>query len=284
MGDFKDALFVILLEYIAIFDNHIQTAVGILTLNSDNAVFEAALDMARDISHNVIRPTATSIIAICFFIEFMKLSLKMDMFKWEYGVSALAKFAVAKAALDIAPDFVMAIYARGTQWIMSVNETMAFGLVGDAHFVLDRIRTDATWLQALAVAVTMSIIFLGVMVIGVFVVVMAYARMFEILIYISVAPLPVAFLPLENSGVTKRFALNFAAVVLQGVIMLIIIRLYNTLSTALFDGLRDKLIDEDGDMWFQIVLLLGTMLMSTLTLTVAIMKSSSIAKSILGQG
>jgi hypothetical protein len=279
MRRFREALTLIIEAFISGFDGFINNAVGVLTMDLQDDMFEGVFITVMLISETVILPTATSIIAVCFFIEFMKISLKMDMFKWEYAISALAKFAIARAALSIAPGFIMAIYRIGTEFIDTAYGMRGASSLYDSVWIhIYSFIYDLHWTHALAMAGLMGLIFLGVFVVGVFILVMAYARMFEIFLYISVSPLAVAFLPLENSNITKRFALNFAAVVLQGLIMLVIVMIYNSLMRSIFANLNTLTAD-----WTGFGVLLGTMLVVTLTLVTSIMKSGTLAKAILGQ-
>jgi hypothetical protein len=281
MGKFKTAILQIIVGLLNGFGENLEKAINVLTMNltDGTSMFSGVYDIAVQVSDDVIAPIASSIIGLCFFIEFMKISIKMDMFKWEYAITAMAKFAVAKSALDIAPDFLLAFYQKGSQLVTEtanlVNTTQTVDTVATN---VNNILASSTWYEALALAATMSLIFLAVWTVGVFVLVMAYARIFEIVLYISVAPLPVSFLPLENSQITKRFALNFVAVIIQGVIMLITILLFNAMITA-----SDFTYDGSKNIFEQILPMAGNMLIATLCLITMIMKSGSIAKTVMGQ-
>ena len=267
------------------FDGFLAYAVAILSADVGSPILAPIYDVVTKISTFVITPTATSIIALCFFIEFMKLSLKMDMFKWEWAVSAMAKFAVAKAALGIAPDFLLGIYQTGTGFIKTASST--FGLTNNSTYYivtkqLFELMTDMKFFEELACIFVLFIPILVVWVVGIFLIVMSYARMFEIMLYIAVSPLPIAFLPLENSNITKKFVLNFSAVVLQGLIMLVIVIIFQGFIGS-FLTLFIEMMSQDGDKYVQIVAIAAAMLCSALTLLVMTMKSGQVAKSVLGQ-
>ncbi|MGL5972738.1 MAG: hypothetical protein ACRCZK_03345, partial [Oscillospiraceae bacterium] len=66
-----------------------------------------------------------------------------------------------------------------------------------------------------------------VMGISAVVTVMVTGRMIEILIYMAIAPLPLATLPhSEMSSIAKNFLKNFSAVCIQGVLLFIVIAIY----------------------------------------------------------
>jgi hypothetical protein len=280
LGAFKDGILAIIKALLGGFELNINEALTILADPLATGDFAVVYNTALDISRNVVAPVATSIIGLCFFIEFLKLSIKVDMFKWEWAISAMFKFAVAKSALDITPQFLLAIYEKGTQLLTGAQNNVETGASLDTIANgIQSILGGSTWYQALALAATMSIIFIAVWAVGIFVIVMAYARTFEIILYISVAPLPVAFLPLENSQITKRFALSFAAVVVQGLIMIVTIMLFNSIAGGLVGD-----VDTSKSMFGQILELSGKMLVAVLCLITTMMKSGSIAKTVLGQG
>jgi hypothetical protein len=203
----------------------------------------------------------------------------MDLFKWEWAILSLVKMAIAKAALDVAPDFIMAIYRIGAGFITQTNalpNNAAMLSIYDSvgPYIRTHFEGEGTgFFEMLALVGPLNIMFIAVFIVGVFMTVMAWARMFEIMIYIAASPLAVAFLPLENSGITKKFFLNFAAVVLQGLIMLVIVVFFNALAEILF--VKAEQLTLFGT--------LSAMLMFVILLATMVVKSGSLAKSILGQ-
>ncbi|GHU54531.1 hypothetical protein FACS1894132_09310 [Clostridia bacterium] len=279
MGKFKDALLAIIQALVGQFDNNVATAINVLRIdfNSD-PIFSVVYTTCGTIA-GVIVPVATSICGLCFLIEFIKISLKMDMLKLETFFACLIKFAIAKASLDIAPTFLLAIYEQGMGIIG--NGALSGGSSTFSAIVSANIQTilgGASWYEALAFCATMSIMFVAVMIIGLMIVVMAYGRTFELLLYFAVAPLPAAFLCLENSQITKKFFLNFASVVLQGVLMLIVLGIFNSFVGAILDPTTFT-----GTTWQQMTAMMGQMLIATITLATVLMKTGSLSKAVLGQ-
>jgi hypothetical protein len=135
-----------------------------------------------------------------------------------------------------------------------------------------------TWYESLALCSVLGIVFLAVMIVGVIVVVMAYARAIEILLYIAIAPLPCSFVLMDNGQVTKRFLLQFLGVVLQGVLMLVIIIIFQKLVMAITGEINTT---APGDVWMTITGYASSMLIATITLMAAIVKSGSLAKQML---
>jgi hypothetical protein len=272
------------------FDGNVANAVNILSLDlSNDAIFRNAYGVAENISSNVIAPTATSIVAICFLIDFIKTTIKIDGLKWEHVISVVLKFTIAKAAIGIVPDFILNIYAIGGGWVTTAAGNLGAGGLGDLGTQISSMIYDETtgksvfsWFQSIICGLMMSIIFLAVMVSGILVVVMAYARAFEIILYISVAPLPFAFILMDNANVAKRFALQFLGVVLQGVLMIVIILMFRALCTAIIANTTTLLGGLDpANPWITMIGMAGQMLVAVICLVASVMKSGSLAKQML---
>jgi hypothetical protein len=165
-----------------------------------------------------------------------------------------------------------AIYATGAEWIQGAGAAGS-DLGASVGAALTTIITGMTWYEALGLVCTMGISFLVIWVAGLIIIVMAYARSFELLIYISVAPLPCAFVPLEQSRIAKKFFLSFAGVVLQGLFIILSIKLYQAICvSAIIPAVNSS--TELSDISFN-------MLLGSIVLVMAVIKSGSMAKSLL---
>lgn len=250
------------------FDSTVQNSVNVLT---ENVFTHGMYGMARNIS-DIIKPFALIIITLCFLLEFLNLTIKMDILKWEYGARVVLKFVMAKVAIDVSFELLYAIFATGTEWIQLVGD--ASGSLGEAvKLSLRDLIQDMKAFEALALVCTMGISFIVVWISGIIVTVMAYARMFELLIYIAVAPLPCAFIPMEGSRISKKFFLSFAGVVLQGLFIILSIKLYQGLCSSLLV----PAVQASTDM----TIIAFNMLLGAIVLVVSVVKSGSLAKSIL---
>ncbi|MCL1824129.1 MAG: hypothetical protein FWG44_08000 [Oscillospiraceae bacterium] len=222
--------------------------------------------------------------------------------------------------------FLIAIYQTGINLILNLGMPEAFdfaggwtaGAIGGAfggagsgiyfsaghmasHIIISVMRFFGP-IQATAVVVTVSVVFLASLAVGIIIRVIAFARAFEIAIYCAISPIPVSFLPLEDNGgsrITKNFFLNFAAVVFQGVLIVIILQIYNIFSSEIifsfFDTattLANKMYSEQawwhsvtgpprmGEAFILIIETTGALLLCILVLIMAILKSGQMAKSI----
>lgn len=268
MSKFRDFIINWVLSMISGFDGNVQKAVDVLTRD----IFGGSLyTMAVGIS-NVVTPIALTIITIIFLVEFLKITIKMDVLKYEWALRVFFKLVFAKVAIDVSFTLLSAIYATGAEWITAaggVNSTLG----ATAGTAITLATTTMTWYDALGLVATMALPLLAINISGVIVIVIAYARMFELLVYLSVAPLPCAFLPMEDSRIPKKFFLSFAGVCLQGLFIIISIKLYQ----AVCDDTIVAAVNASAsfsDISFN-------MLLGALVLVMAVVKSGSWAKSIL---
>ncbi len=256
------------LEMVNGFDSHIATAVSVLTTD----VFSGSIySMAQSIQ-SVVQPIALVIISLCFFIEFLRLTITMDIIKPEFFFRVFFKLAIAKAAIEVSFTLLSAIYATGSEWITSVGN-VGSTLGSQVGLALSNILSSLNDFQALGLVITMGMAFFAVWVSGMMVIVIAYARMFELVIYLAISPLPCALLPAEGSRITKKYFLSFASVCLQGLFIIVSIRLFQAVcSDSIIKAVQSASALSD---------IAFNMLLGALVLVVAVVKSGSWAKAIL---
>ena len=269
MSAIRDTIVEFIFYALGYFDWAIEQVSDVLTLN----IFNGGLVILAQGIANVIKPIAYTIISICFLIEFIKITAEMNILKWEYGVRVLIKFVFAKVAIDLSSELLTAIYTTGADLIITIGNDPNGALGNAVSGAIEAEVNNMSWMQAMGIMTTIVLPIMAIMVIALIVLVMAYARIFELSIYIAIAPIPCAFLPVDGSRITKKFFFSFAAVVLQGVFMVIILQLYKTLCITVFI----PLIVVPG--------IINTapmnMLFGSLLLVLTIMKSGTWAKQIL---
>lgn len=224
---------------------------------------------------SIVQPMALTIVVICFLVEFLKITVQMDILKWEYGLRVMFKFVFAKVCMDGAFYLLGAIYATSMEWITSVGTNSATVGAQTWDAMKDTLN-DYGMLKMLGVAISLGIMFLAVWAISLLVQVIAYARKFELVMYLAISPIPCAFLPLEDGGtsrIPKKYVSAFASVCLQGLFMV--------MSVKLFSVLCREAVNQAIANGAYIGGIVGELFIGVCVLMMAIMKSSSWAKSIL---
>ena len=271
-------------------DVKIDECNDILTLN----IFDSS-DMWYKIAaamQSIVIPIALTIITICFLIEFLKITIQMDILKWEYGLKCVSKLIFAKVCIDVSTYFLDATYSTAASWTSSALNTSITDKKGTVvqdvgsyiwGLIADTVA-DAGTFELLGIFITTGIFFLAISVAVTITEVMAYARAFEICVLLSMAPLPCAFLPLEDGGMSRilrKYFFSFASVCLSGLFMIISIKLY----TFLVSSLVLQTVTAAGDeKKVSIGSLAGTLFMASIVLVIAVVKSGSWAQKIFDVG
>ncbi|MDA8222497.1 hypothetical protein [Desulfosporosinus sp.] len=123
MSGFRDYILSWIIQMVQGFDTNVARAVKVLTGDIFNGSMYA---MAKGIA-DIITPVSLTIITIIFLIEFLKITIKMDVLKWEYGLRVFLKLVFAKVAIDLSFMLLMAIYATAAEWILAagaINSTL----------------------------------------------------------------------------------------------------------------------------------------------------------------
>ena len=127
---------------------------------------------------------------------------------------------------------------------------------------------------------------MAVKICGLLIQVIAFGRMFELYVLLAVSPLPCAFFPLgDGSGggmsrITQKFFKNFIAVCLQGVMIIVSIRIfYMIVGTALTALITAATAGSDPTT--VVTDLCYTMLLAGIVLVMAVAKCGTWAKSIM---
>jgi len=260
-----------IMAFLESLDSSVNNARRVLT----DSVFTGDMYSLVELIRTGIRPIAITILSLCFVIEFLKVTINAEILKWETGVKVAAKLVLAYVALDISSQLMEAIYATGADLMsrVSVAESSMGTLVKDE---LRAALEGLGILEAIGMLATLGIAFLIVWLAGIVIMVMAYARSIELLIHIAIAPIPCAFLLLEDhhgSRLFWKFIMSFAANCLQGFFIVLSIALYNVLVTEIFEAAT-----ADGA---ELPAITGSLLLGAVVLVTCVVKSGSIAKQIL---
>ena len=260
-----------IMSFVSQLDASVNKARSVLT----DSIFTGDLFRLADNIRQQIRPIAITILSLCFIIEFLNILTHQDILKWETGFKVGAKLVLTYVALDISSQLMEAIYATGNDLIgkvQAVNMDMG-GLIKDQ---LRAALTGLGILKTIGLLATIGIAFLIVWLAGVVILVIAYGRSIELLLHIAIAPIPCAFLILEDhhgARIFWKFVMSFAANCLQGFFIVLSISLYNALVTQIFE----TAISNGAD----VAAITGGLLLGAVVLVVTVVKSGSIAKSIL---
>lgn len=261
------------------FDSMLADASNVLTGGLGEWSSVAALS-------STLRPFCYTIIGICLLIEIAQVASKVDIIKWEHGLKLCVKMVLAKVCIDIAPTFLQACYAQAQDWITGLSSGGSTLGNTTATYLTPLVHNVSGFGNILGMFLSTFIVLMAIKICGLMVQVIAYGRMFELYVYLVVSPLPCAFMPLGNgdgggvSRITSKFFKSFIAVCLQGVMMIIVIRIFDVvMGNAILTTLGAAAGNADANV--AITDLIYTMLLGAIALVMAVVKSGSWAKGIL---
>lgn len=285
MDGLKETLLNLIKSAMNGFDSTVSSAQDVLTggLFDTNAVWSSVLALS-----NALKPFCYVVIGICLLIEIAQVAAKVDIIKWEHGLKLCVKMVFAKLCIDIAPTFLRACYNQASLWIssaMSVGGYTNLGSLMTTEVETQISSISGIW-SVIGLLASCLLLSMAVKICGLLIQVIAFGRMFELYVLVAVSPLPCAFFPLgDGSGggmsrITQKFFKNFIAVCLQGVMIIISIRIfYMIVGTALTSLITSA--SGGSDPTTVVTDLCYVMLLAGIVLVMAVAKCGSWAKSIM---
>lgn len=225
------------------FDGQIDQVVAVLTGQGRFDIFE--LFMNHYITGS-IKASAYIITAICLMIEMAQVAAKVDIIKWEMALKLGFKLVAAKVCIDMGALFLQALWQQAMEWIAMALPSTSAGAGGIGHDIylniLAPIVEDAGFIERIGLLIPVLIYTLASYIIGLVIYAIALGRLFEVAVYITFAPIAFAFFPLGGgdgagfSRITGKFIRSFAAVCLQGVMMIVCLVIFKEISGSLTDA------------------------------------------------
>lgn len=284
----KNALLNLIISALTGFDSLVESAQGVLTGSGTgafdvNQVWNAVLGLS-----DALKPFCYVAIALCLLIEIAQVAQKVDIIKWEHGLKLGLKMVFARLCIDVAPTFLRACYNQANIWITSALSVGNYQILGGmmSGEVQTQLNNVTGLGNVLGLFISTMLVALAIKICGLLIQVIAFGRMFELYIYLAVSPLPCAFFPLGDgtgggwSRITQKFFKSFIAVCLQGVMIILCIRIFYMIIGNSIDAM---ILNATGgtDAGAIVTELCYTMLMGAIVLVMSVARCGSWAKSII---
>lgn len=261
---------------------------------------------------SIIKSTAITLCVLFFLIDFFQKTMHLSWVTWENVLLFFMKLFIAKIAVEnaggvlsiiqngfdsilnssiqaLAPNssdpadtfgllFSQSLFPRIQSGVPDANTNAAyvsyFFSSSDSHFEEICQGSESISVAAMFYNIQLFIIGLILKIVFIMCAIIVIARVFELLVYTAIAPIPLATLSCEGlQDVGKGFLKSFAGVCLQSVVIIIMMIVYSTmLSSSAFD------FSAISNQWRgQVKLLLFTFIFGA-----GVMQSGSWAKKICG--
>ena len=197
----------------------------------------------------------------------------------EQALKLFIRFVLAKAAVTWGLDLMMAMFTIAQGIIMKIM--IASGLSGNGatylpQSMIQTIETCGFWESIPLWAVTL-IGSLLVWVLSFVMILTVYGRFFKLYIYVAIAPVPLsAFAGEETSHIGKAFIKSFAAVCLEGAVIVLGCIIYSLFASS------PPSVDLTASVVTQVWTYIGELLFNMLVLVGTIKLSDRVVKDMMG--
>lgn len=255
----------------------VNTQVGVISVEvgqTPSSFSPAIFNMIRNLSENVIMPIAGIILTFIACYELIQLVISHNnlanfetwiFFKWVF------KTFVAVLLISNTMNITMAVFDVG-QYVVSRSGGIIQGATAINDDLMANLQTnlEATGTGELIGIYMMSLIIqLCIYILSALIFVIVYARMIEIYLMVSLAPIPFAtFGNKEQSMIGQNYLRSLFALAFQGFLIMVCVGIYAVLIHSL--AITDDII---GSLWG----IVGY----TILLAFTLFKTGSVAKSVL---
>lgn len=202
-----------------------QTSFDILKVDPFDEKIQSALGTVS----TPIKAIALTLVSLFFVIQLCNDAMYLKIRSYENVFKLIFKFFLAKALVDNASGLMGIVYNEFTKISISINTTMG-GIIeaftpdsvltkpDEAGFMNINYTTASMWATVDILILKAACWVISLILIG---------RLFEVVIYATVAPIPLATVAGEGwSDSSKTFIKGFAAVCLQSVIIVIMFNVF----------------------------------------------------------
>ena len=266
----KNDLIAYINEIFSDLNTSISNAISVLIQTPSQ--FAPSTDSVISLIFNTVLGTAYVLAALFFIIDLCNKTLMFETSNYEVTVKLLLRFILTKVIVENCRGIMGIIFNAfsgistqlgGGSLSNPLGTNVAQGLIDHVNKMDGGIFGINYLAYKLELMPTMLMLWVASIIAGVIVL----GRMFEIMIYTAIAPLPLSTLAGEMSHDTaKKFLQNYIAVCLQGIIIIIAFRLFGGIIVDSYSGNIGVL----------------TYLMLVVVLCLTLFKSGTWAKQIVG--
>lgn len=228
MKELHDLIVEIVYGSFELFMGGIEHAVLVLQADlSSNATIGGTIQKVQDCMQGV----SYAIMTILFMLELVELLKKEDVSERDvYRI--IMQLGITRMIIYYAPQFLNLIYMTGSFWIAqidvaviddtilesikeNISDTVPMATGGLWSNIVTIVKQLLSFIKFLPNMIVMFVAYVAIEA-------MAYARNIEIVVLTAVSSLPLCFIPYSGTKeITKKFILLYAAVCMQGVMMVI---------------------------------------------------------------
>lgn len=221
--------------------------------------------------HGALQAIGLALLVLFFLVGVVKTCGSLaEMKKPELAVKLFIRFAIAKGVVTYGLELMLAIFNIVQGVISTIMKSAGVFSSGKATLPKEMIKAieDCGFFESIPLWAVTLIGSLGITILSFVMILTVYGRFFKIYLYTAIAPIPLAAFagqPTEQIG--KNFLKSYAAVCLEGAIIILACIIFSKFASA------PPVIDKDasvvamvwayiGEMIFNMLVLVGTVKMA----------------------
>ncbi len=186
--------------------------------------------------HAGILPIGYSLLALFFLLGLINKSMSFRIIRIEDIVRLLMRLIIAKAVMVRSFDLLNMIYNMSMEAIFSVDISVESIRIVDTAALANQIK-EMNLIERILFQSQFTPISIVSFVLNIMVFVICYGRILELCAYTALSPIPISMLSSEDyASSTKRFFQHYAAVCLQGLIIVLVGMLFGGLAKTLLSN------------------------------------------------
>ena len=186
--------------------------------------------------HGAVQAIGLALLVLFFVVGVMKtMGSFAELKKPEHALKVFIRFALAKAAVTYGLELMMAIYNIVQGLISTIMTAAGFGAAGQTVLPSEIVTAveDCGFFESIPLWAVTLIGGLFITVLSFIMIMTVYGRFFKLYLYTAIAPVPLsAFAGEPSQNVGKSFIKSYAAVCLEGAIIVLACIIFSLFASA----------------------------------------------------
>ncbi len=230
--------------------------------------------------HAAVQGIGLALVVLFFIIGVMKTCGSFaELKKPEVAIKMFIRFAIAKGVVTYGLELMIALFSIVQGLIVEIMNAAGLGSVGYTSLPSEIVQAieDCGFFESIPLWAVTLIGGLVVTILSFIMILTVYGRFFKLYIYTAIAPVPLSTFagePTQNIG--KSFLKSYAAVCLQGAVIVLACIIFSVLASS------DPAVDPDAAAVTQVWTYIGELIFNMLVLVGAVRMADRIVKELMG--
>ena len=230
--------------------------------------------------HDGLLAIGIALLVLFFVVGVMKSAGSLTELKRpEVALKLFIRFILAKAVVTYGMELMLAFIAIVQGIISQIMASAGFGAAGILTLPDDLVATieSCGFFESIPLWIVAILCVLIVWILSLVLILSVYGRFFKLYMYTAIAPIPLAAFagePTQNIG--KSFLKSYAAVCLQGAVIVLACIIFSVLASS------DPAVDPDAAAVTQVWTYIGELIFNMLVLVGAVRMADRIVKELMG--